>query len=571
MTIRLKILAISAAMLAILSVALLGSVLIQDEVHEEIAAIVEYHVPLNAAISEFDVATSEYELNLSRLLREDPITSEHLQHTERREREIIVLINGSVERAVTLISRGIDDRRNDVADRLVLARILGTFNLVRRDVPEFEALGLEVIQAIRAGDIGRARGLMRGFARFTRSFGPDLADIRRDVARLTEHSVTETLERQRHVELIGIAVFVVAAVFGLGVAGALAHRMVGSLRELVAGARAVEKGTLFEPLPVQSRDEIGQLTQSFNHMVGELRAKERITATFGKYVDPKIVARLIDTTDASAELAERRLVTVYFSDIKGFSSLSEQLTAGVIANLLNRYFGLASETIRAHHGVIDKYIGDSVMAFWTQPFSAGDQHAADACLAALAVENALDALRADLPNILGLRRQLPELVVRMGLATGEVVVGTIGAPASRTFTVIGDTVNLASRLEGINKVYGTRIIVSEDTFRLAQAAIEARELDTIAVAGKNEPVRIYQVLGTAGSVDGARAELRRIYGEGLTAYRVRQWDVAQAAFEAALAIDAGDGPARVMLERAAKLRAAAPSDDWDGVWRMTEK
>jgi adenylate cyclase len=571
MTIRLKILAISTAMLAILSIALYGSIVLQQEIADEISAIAEYHVPLNAAVAEIDVSTFEYELNLSRLLREDPILPEHVQSTAKREREIIAIINADIERASTLIKRGIADTRNDLSDRLTLARIQGTFSVLRRDAEPFEALGQEVMKSILDGDIATARVQMRGFSRFARTFGPDLAEIRRDVSSLTQDSVLETLGQQKHVETLGIGVFLVAAVVGLGIAGMLAHRMVGSLRQLVVGARAVEDGTLYEPLPVNSKDEIGQLTQSFNHMVSELRAKQRITATFGKYVDPKIVARLLDVNDATADIAERRLATIYFSDIKGFSGISEQMTAGVIAKLLNRYFGLASETIRAHHGVIDKYIGDAVMAFWTQPFSTGDQHAADACLAALAMDAALDTLRADLPNILGLRRQLPEFTVRMGMATGDVVVGTIGAPDSRTFTVIGDTVNLASRLEGINKAYGTRIIISEDTYRLAQTAIEARELDIISVAGKSEPVRIYEVLAPAGGVEGKRGELRRLYLEGLSAYRARQWDDAQSGFEAALAVEAGDGPSRVMLERVAKLRAAPPPAEWDGVWRMTEK
>jgi len=133
--------------------------------------------------------------------------------------------------------------------------------------------------------------------------------------------------------------------------------------------------------------------------------------------------------------------------------------------------------------VIDKYTGDAVIAFWTPPFSAGDDHASDACLAALAQQEAIIALRAQLPEITGMRRNPPILMIRMGIATGEAVVGTIGSAAARSYTVIGDTVNLASRLESINKLYGTSIILSEETFRLAQQVVEARELDLITVGG----------------------------------------------------------------------------------------
>ena len=136
--------------------------------------------------------------------------------------------------------------------------------------------------------------------------------------------------------------------------------------------------------------------------------------------------------------------------------------------MLNSYFGAIASVIHAHNGFIDKYIGDGVMAFWIPPFSAGDAHASDACLAALAQQEAMGALRAQLPEITGMRRNPPKLTICMGIATGEAIVGTIGASAARSYTVIGDTVNLASRLEDINKVYGSSIILTEETYRLSQ-------------------------------------------------------------------------------------------------------
>src|SRR5690606_32773066 len=130
----------------------------------------------------------------------------------------------------------------------------------------------------------------------------------------------------------------------------------------------------------------------------------------------------------------------------------------------------------------------------------------------------------------GLRRNTPELVVRMGIATGEVVVGAIGSPSARSYTVIGDTVNLASRLEGVNKAYGTHAILAEETYRLAQGAIEARELDTVLVAGKSEPIRIYELMAEAGGLEAAQAELRDAFADALAAYRRRDWDAAEAGF-----------------------------------------
>jgi adenylate cyclase len=322
---------------------------------------------------------------------------------------------------------------------------------------------------------------------------------------------------------------------------------------------------------VTSRDEVGQLAQAFNSMAGQLRSNERIKDTFGKYVDPRIVAQLIDTSKGDIDHAERRIATVMFSDLRAFTSISEQLTATAMVGLLNRYFTVVAEQIRAHNGIVEKYIGDAIVAFWTPPFAPGDTHAASACLAALAHRDAVVALRPELPQILGLRRNVPDLTVRIGLATGEVVVGTVGAPTAKTFAAIGDTTNLSSRLEGTNKAYGTTVIVAEETYRLAQDVVEARELDVVMVVGKSEPVRIFELLGAAGSVGSGMLEVRDLYVKGLAAYRQRDWDSAEERFKECLRLDPDDGPSRTLLERVAIFRSVAPASDWNGVYRLSEK
>jgi adenylate cyclase len=238
---------------------------------------------------------------------------------------------------------------------------------------------------------------------------------------------------------------------------------------------------------------------------------------------------------------------------------------------LNSYFGVVANVIHEHHGFIDKYIGDAVMAFWVPPFSAGDSHAADACLAALAQQEAIIALRAKLPEITGMRRNPPKLVIRMGIATGEAVVGTVGASSSRSYTVMGDTVNLASRLESINKLYRSSIILSEETFKLAQDVIEARELDMITVAGKTEPIRIYEAMARAGELRPEQSALRDQFSEALDAYRQQNWDSAAKKFESCLQDVPDDGPTRLLLERIAVLRDHPPPLDWGGIWRFSEK
>jgi len=211
------------------------------------------------------------------------------------------------------------------------------------------------------------------------------------------------------------------------------------------------------------------------------------------------------------------------------------------------------------------------MAFWTPPFSPGDQHATDACLAALLQQEAIVTFRRELPQLLGLRRNVPDFKVRMGLATGEVVIGTIGSETARSYTVIGDIVNTASRLEGINKLYGTGITVAEDTYRLAQQAVEVRELDFVTVVGKIEPVRIFELLGRAGEIAPDTFALRDLFAHGLAAYRERDWDSAEEKFQECLKLVPEDGPSQLFEQRVAFLRANPPAADWQGVWHATEK
>jgi adenylate cyclase len=571
MTIRLKIFAISSLLLLLLGVALGISTWLQQEVHHELDSIASYHQPITAAIAEIDVITFEYEVNLFRLLRNQEVQPELLEVVRQRESNIIARLHTNFDTAENLLRRATADMRNDLSDRLVLARLEVRVKYMRRQVAPFQELGKRVLDTYASGKLQEARALAVGFEKFDEVFGPDLAAIRSELVALTEASTRESLTHQLRLQNFGVVLFVLASLAGLSCSAILAGRLAGALRRLLKGAQAVAEGELHTALPVQGHDEVSRLTAAFNRMTEQLRDTQRIKETFGKYVDPRIVARLIDASGDHPDPAERRLVTVFFSDIQGFTSISEQLTAVVVLNLLNHYFTAVTAVIGEYHGILDKYMGDGIMAFWAPPFSSGDAHAADACLAALAQQQALLVLRQELPNIVGLRRDVPEFKVRMGMATGEAVIGTLGSPTAKSFTVIGDTVNLAARLESINKVYGTTIIITEETERLAQTAIEARELDLIAVVGKSEPVRIFELLTPAGGLSPQQAELCAVFALGLEAYRTSDWETAAQQFHRCLDISPDDGPARLFQQRIATLRTSPPVADWDGVWRMTQK
>ena len=357
-----------------------------------------------------------------------------------------------------------------------------------------------------------------------------------------------------------------ATLLGLGFAGLVTRMLVRAVRDLVAGSEAVEGGDLDTEVAVTSTDEIGRLTGSFNHMVGELHLKERIKETFGKYMDPRIVSNLLDHPEFAEPGGERREVTVMFIDLKGFTSISEVLAPDDLVYLINRFFGHMTDAISDNKGVVDKFMGDAVMAYWGPPFTDTGEHAHLACRAAAQALDHLQNFRDDVKRELGAKADGLDIDLRIGVSTGEMIVGTVGSRVSMNFTIMGDPVNLGSRLEGANKAYGTRAMISERTRVLAGDAAQVRELDLIRVKGKHEPTRVFELL----AAPEGKAALES-FQAGLDAYRRHDWDAAEAAFKTCLETDREDPAAAVYLQRVAHLRAEPPPNDWDGVWVFETK
>jgi len=234
----------------------------------------------------------------------------------------------------------------------------------------------------------------------------------------------------------------------------------------------------------------------------------------------------------------------------------------------NRYLSAMSEPIRNHQGIIDKYIGDAIMAYWGPPFIDEADEARLACLAALDMVRSLGALRKELPELLGMRNIPMELDIRIGIGTGEALVGSIGSEFMMSYTVMGDTVNLAARLEPANKIYGSHAMVSEATARAAEGAIELREIDRLVVAGQSQPQTLFEVMGAKGGLSEQQTVLQSRYAEGLAAYRARRFDDARGSFNAALTAAPSDGPSLALLKRIESLQVDPPPSDWDGAWPL---
>jgi adenylate cyclase len=295
----------------------------------------------------------------------------------------------------------------------------------------------------------------------------------------------------------------------------------------------------------------------------EEQEKRKVRGRFQQYVPPEVVRRLLD--DPERVKPRKSEITVLFSDIRGFTSISESLDAQELADLLNGYLTEMTRIVFRYQGTLDKYIGDAVMGFWGAPYEEPD-HATRACNAALSMLARLAELQKDW------RAQgQPVLDIGIGLNTGVASVGNMGSSMRLAYTAMGDAVNLASRLEGLNKEYGTRIIISESTYKeLRSERVLVRELDMIRVKGKLLPVTIYEVLDAEG-LGGDGKELVELFARGQKAYKLRDWRAAGQAFEQILDRWPDDGPARIFLRRCEEYLAEEPEADWDGVYVMKHK
>jgi adenylate cyclase len=299
--------------------------------------------------------------------------------------------------------------------------------------------------------------------------------------------------------------------------------------------------------------------------LSESRQKRFIRSAFSTYLAPTVVQQLIDSPENLELGGEEREITAFFSDVQGFTSISEKLTPQELVELLNEFLTEMTNIILKHEGTVDKFEGDAIIAFYGAP-NALENQAETACLTCVDMQKRLGELREKWHQ-----EGKPELKMRIGMSTGPAVVGNMGSRNRMDYTMMGDTVNTAARLEGVNKIYGIYTLVCETTFKKARQRVWGREIDAINVVGKAQPVAVYQILGYAEDVDETGLKMTGLYAEGLHLYRQQNWDAAMDKFDAALEIAPDDGPSKAMRDRCASYKITPPSPDWNGSYTMKTK
>ncbi|HEX3244992.1 MAG TPA: adenylate/guanylate cyclase domain-containing protein [Chloroflexota bacterium] len=299
--------------------------------------------------------------------------------------------------------------------------------------------------------------------------------------------------------------------------------------------------------------------------VFEQRQQRALRGALSQYLSPDVMREVAANPESVRLGGEKRVMTVMFSDLRGFTSYSETIDPQELVHILNQYLTEMTDEIFRHQGTVDKYMGDAIMAFWGAPRPQAD-HARRACNTAVDMMSELEIL-----NNRWQAEGKQKLSIGIGINTGPMTVGNMGSQKRLDYTVMGDSVNLASRLEGLNKEYGTNIIVSDSTLTEVGDGYVTRYLDLVIVKGRSTPVAVYELIGRQGQVSDEKLQVLSVYEEGGRLYSSRDWLGAAARFQEVLRLDPNDSPAALYLERCEALMADPPPEEWDGVYVMTHK
>ncbi len=508
-SIRRRIVAIAVGLIILMVATSILSMVMVGRVGHLLDELTARYISANEHLTRLNNLTLERALTLRRMviakMQDPPDEIGYKAHKQVYDAKGVE-IDGAAQAARKLINAIIDDTSTP-SDNAALARIETRINSLMTEFRRHLIQASEsLLSELDARDFAAVRRSLAQVDMLRDEFDEKIEAVRTELLRVSNGAIATIRSEQTQAVTTSAIVTLLSAILGLIFANLVSGGIIRSVRQLLEGTRAVAAGHLDQSINVTTEDELGQLAAGFNRMVVQLRDHRRVRETFGKYIDPRVVEGLIDRPNVTAAAGQRRVMTVLFCDMKGFTSLSEGMTPQGLVKVMNRYLSIMSEPIRANRGIIDKYIGDGIMAYWGPPFVGETDHARFACIAAMEMIERIATLRQEISELLGVRgTPMEKCDLRIGVATGEALVGSIGSDVMMSYTVMGDVVNLASRLEGANKLYDTRNLVSERTLAAAGGTFEVREIDRIVVAGHTHPEVVFEILGLRGEAHTATA------------------------------------------------------------------
>lgn len=550
-----KIFSVAIVVLIFMAVVSVFSLRLTSQISNELDLVAKKQLPLSDTIGQINVSILEQGIQIQQLFA--------LPHDKENALKRMEALYEKIEENFKRAKRLMDEEALAKHPLDTFDGLKATLADVESEYRRFEKLGVDLLSLHDIGETEKFLDLLPELNKQQNAIDREISALRIHVENVADGAVSRADKNEYKLLIFHSVMGVVASISSIGIATLITIVLVRNIRRLVTANEAVEKGNLDIEVPVKTRDEVGKLTQSFNGMVDGLRMKERIKDTFGKYMDPRIVSKLIDKPDFARLGGERYEMTIMFIDLKGYTSISEKLAPDDLIDMLNLFLGRMTDAVSENGGVINDFMGDAVMAYWGPPFSGEDDHAVLGCKTALAARRYFELFKQDVYDKLGDSAEGLDIDMRVGLSTGNVIAGNIGSAASRKYSLVGDPVNLGSRLEGANKNYGTHIIISEKTRILAGDHISVRELDVIRVKGKTQPTRIYELLEDKADVSG--------FETALNAYRAQDWATAKQSLKAYKAQNPDDPAVAVFLDRINHFKANPPAADWDGVWDFQTK
>jgi len=562
-----RIFALSLTLLIILMGVASFSLYRLSNVRDGIDRLNDYWFPLTKVVSQADEAILVQRLSFERLIKLyafKPIPTDQIA----QEKQTWSQIGSQIDSLITLANQ-ISPAVAHESDQDNLESLLVVIGKMATRQQTMQNQAQQVITMLSEGQKDEAHQLMDAVEKDEEIFEKTVEMRQQIFETAFGNAARSAAQHETQVLRVNAIVTLGAVIFGLLFAILTAAKLTAPIRQLMEKMRDVEKGNLEVHLQPTSRDEIGLLTTSFNDMVDKLKQKSIIEQTFGKYVDARIVERLMEHTEEPQTGGKNQVMTVLFQDVMGFKDFTQHLSPEAWLAMTNQYLTHMSKPVTDHGGIIDKFIDTMVMAFWGMPFTPEEDHAHMACGCALAQMALMQEVHQWVSQV-GDDNPTP-IALQVGLTTGPLVVGNMGSEQAKSYTVMGDTVNIASRLKGANKAYGTQVLMTEETQQMASEHMATREIDLIQVVGKDEPVRIYELLGRITDTNAETTQLKNLFHEGLMAYREQTWNKAQENFEQCLHLCPTDAPSKVYLDRITTFQKTPPQNNWDGVWQLTKK
>ncbi len=393
----------------------------------------------------------------------------------------------------------------------------------------------------------------------------NLTGIMRTLVDRTE-GVALVITNRNKIIVSAIVIGLIAILLAIYISGIVVQK----IKRIIRSAEEVGRGNLAVEFEHGGADEFGNLTVALNQMVSGLNEREKIKGILGSMIDPVVVTEAMKDLAALKRGSEKQ-ITAFFSDIASFSEISEKLTSPQLASLLNEYLSAMTIILKKYDGVLDKYIGDAIVGIFNSPVDVED-HVYKAVMASIEMQARLAELRKEW---IAQKRYIPEaqkMKFRIGLNTGLAKVGFMGTDALASYTMMGDTVNLAARLEAAGKDYGVAILATDAVYDQVKDRIFTRRLDVVRVKGKTKPVTLYQILCPKGQQSAQIAEFVKRYEQGLAAYLQKSWDSAIGFFkEAQVIMNVADKSSEQLIQRCEAYKSNPPPADWDGVYTRTTK